>query len=72
MVDHNQSVQIVSSGVQTVSNGHRFGYILLDSGELKGFGNRSCRLGDGLPRADDSVVYSDGVRDFEMALMSVL
>ena len=29
-IDRNQSVQIVSSGVQTVSSGHHFGYILLE------------------------------------------
>ena len=51
-----------------------FGYILLDTGELKGFGNRSFgRLGDGLPLAHDwtPLDIADGVRDFEMgALMS--
>ena len=46
----------------------------LNTGELKGFGNRSFgRLGDGLPLAHDwtPVDIADGVRDFEMgALMS--
>ena len=61
------------SECKAISSGTVFGYILLDTGELKGFGNRSFgRIGDGFPLADDwtQVDIADGVRDFEMGAIS--
>ena len=69
LLDRNQSVQIVPSGVKIISSGRHFGFILLESGELKGFGTRSFgRLGDGLPLNYDwtkANIPSD-VTDFDL------